>query len=128
MNPNQTSIENLHFYHNLWNKELAFYKDEVSVLEPHLQELTNKYSVKEVLEEVEYFQNQFDLQKENIHLLQNDIEIHEKSLATYAQNNSNTVEHHSFQNHQAISHNMEIQRTVYHKLKTDFFLFMRKWV
>ncbi len=125
---NKTSLQNLHYYHNLWSKELAFYKDEISVLEPHLQELSNKYSIKEVVEGIEHFQNQFDLHKENIHILQHDIDAHEKSLATYAQNTPVAAEHDSFGSHKAMTKKMETQRTIYHDLKKDFFLFMEKWM
>lgn len=128
MELNKTSLQSLHFYHSVWNKELAFYKDEISVLEPHLQELTNKYTLREVIEEIEHFQNQFDLHKENINILQNDINSHEKRLANYAQNNPIDAEHDSFGSHRMMTKKMETQRSIYHNLKKEYYLFMEKWM
>lgn len=122
------NLSDLHFEHTLWNNELAFYKDELSVLEPRIYELSTKYTSKEVLEGIEHFQNQFLIQKQNIHDLQDDIDTHEKNLAGFAQDNPVGIDQLYFSNHAPFRQKMEKQRTIYHDLKKGFFLFLEKWM
>ena len=120
------TLSDLHFEHTLWNNELDFYKDELSFLEARLNELSAKYSQQEVSKQIEHFQNQFMLQRENIHNLQHKIEAHEKNLVLFAQNNPTAIENHSFQSHRPFREQMDKQRTIYHDLKKEFFAFMER--
>lgn len=62
-----------------WSKSLAFYADELKVLEGRLQEVVNKNTGESVLAQVEHYQNQYILQKEQFDQLQHD--IHEQKAA-----------------------------------------------
>jgi hypothetical protein len=121
-------LNDLHFEHKLWDSELNFYTDEMAILEPRLAEIAHKYTKQDVLSSVEHFQNQFLLQKDNIHTLQKNIKAHEHNLATFAHDNPVAVDHRAFGNHHAMREAMDKQRTIYHNLKTEFFLFLDKWM
>ncbi len=56
-----------------WSKSLAFYADELKILEGRLQEVVNKNTGESVLAPVEHYQNQYILQKEQFDQLQHDI-------------------------------------------------------
>lgn len=56
-----------------WSKSLAFYEDELKVLEGRLQEIANKNTGETILASVEHFQNQYILQKEQFDYLLHDI-------------------------------------------------------
>jgi peptidoglycan hydrolase CwlO-like protein len=58
MNAKQ-SINTLHHQYNDWMKELDFYKNEIKILENRLTEVAVKNTSKEVLADVEHFQNKF---------------------------------------------------------------------
>ena len=55
--------------HSTWLKELDFYNEELSLLEKRLLEIADKNNGKEVMAEVEHFQNQFIVQRNNIILM-----------------------------------------------------------
>ena len=126
MTLNRITLSDLHFEYTLWKNELDFYKDELSFLEARLIEISTKYSQQVVMKDVEHFQNQFILQRDNIHLLQHKIEAHEKNLVLFAQNNPTEIEKHSFPDHRPFREQMDRQRTLYHDLKKEFFLFMEQ--
>jgi hypothetical protein len=121
-------LSDLHFEHKLWDNELSFYADELSILEPRLAEIASKYTKQEVLAGVEHFQNQFLLQKENIHDLQKNIKVHEHNLATFAHDNPVAVDHRAFSDHRPMREAMDTQRTIYLDLKKEFLLFLDKWM
>ncbi|PZR25508.1 MAG: hypothetical protein DI535_17620 [Citrobacter freundii] len=52
---------------------LEFYKDDLDILDNRLLEISRKNTGNEVLQRVEHFQNQFDLQRQNISDLQHKI-------------------------------------------------------
>ena len=118
------TLGDLHFEHTLWKNELNFYKDELSFLDARLSELSTKYSQQDILKQIEHFQNQFILQRDNIHNLEHKIEAHEKNLALFAHNNPTQIENHSFAGHRPFREQMEKQRAIYHDLKKEFFAFM----
>ena len=121
-------IQDLHFEHKLWNSELAFYKDELSILEPRLTELVGKYTNKEVLTGIEHFQNQFLLQKVEIHKLHNNIRAHEHNLATFAEDHPIAIDHYHFSDHRPLREQVERQRAIYNDLKKEFFIFLDRWM
>ena len=48
-----------HEENSAWINKLDFYKQEISILKGRLEELARKNSSKEVMGEIEHFQNQF---------------------------------------------------------------------
>jgi hypothetical protein len=121
-------LNDLHFEHVLWENELSFYTDELAILEPRLAEIVSQNTKQEALASVEHFQNQFLLQKANIHKLQRDIKTHEHNLASFAHDNPVAVDHRAFSDHRPLREAMDAQRIIYHDLKKEFFLFLEKWM
>ena len=121
-------LNDLHIEHKLWGNELDFYRDELAILEPHLEELANKYTDQELLAAIEQFQNQFLLQKENIHALRKAINAHESGLAAFAIAHPVAIDHRYFGDHKDLREKMERERMLYLRLKGDFFAFMDKWM
>ena len=67
--------------HSTWLKELDFYNEELSLLEKRLLEIADKNNGKEVMAEVEHFQNQFIVQRNNMDVLQHNINEHNNKVA-----------------------------------------------
>lgn len=60
-------IKDLHFEHEMWKKELHFCYEELTFLTKSLEEAASfQEEKKDVLREVEHFQNQFIVQRQNI--------------------------------------------------------------
>ena len=70
---NKKSIRELHFTHELWLIEMAYWKEEITVLDKYLAEVTKLYTDNAIRAEVERFQNQFIIQRNFINSLKNDV-------------------------------------------------------
>jgi|SRR5665811_293241 len=73
--------ENLHFEHEHWKSELAFWEDELKMFKNRLSELVTRWTDKQVLVQLEHYQNQFILHGGIIEDLQETIEKHEIRMA-----------------------------------------------
>lgn len=78
------SIAHMSNAHNDWLRGLDFYKQEIGILRNRLTEVAGKNSHPEVLKQVEHYENQFEIQKENIHRLRHDIKSNIKMTASDA--------------------------------------------
>ena len=119
------SLQMVHFEHQLWVNELAFFADEIKIYEHQLEELVKKTNKKEAMQELEQFQNQFIRQKEVLDTLQHDIHIHEQKLSEAVQENKELPldpEYHIF-----LGEQMDSFRSIYADLKKRFYLFLNKW-
>jgi hypothetical protein len=78
---NNKSIRELHFDHELWLIEMAFWKLEIEVLDKYLAAVNSSYSNTTVRAEVEHFQNQFIIQLNFINSLKNDVKAQEALIS-----------------------------------------------
>lgn len=67
-----------------WRQALRAYRDRLNHDEKELERLCHSALPKDQLPQVEHFQNQFDIQLNNIHDLKQTIKTHERSLQLYA--------------------------------------------
>jgi hypothetical protein len=72
---------NMHFEHKQWKGELAFWKDELMFFNYKLSELVTRWTDKDVLAQLEHYQNEFVLHGGVIEDLQEIIEKHEERIA-----------------------------------------------
>ena len=73
--------EDLHFEHQQWSSELAFWEDELKSFKNRLSELVTRWTDNEVLAQLEHYQNEFILHGGVIEDLQETIEQHETRIA-----------------------------------------------
>jgi hypothetical protein len=78
---NNKSIRELHFDHELWLIEMAFWKKEIDVLDKYLGAVSGGNSTVAVRSEVERFQNQFIIQRSFINELKHDVKAQEALIA-----------------------------------------------
>lgn len=86
---NNKSIRELHFDHELWLIEMAFWKQEIEVLDKYLAAVNASYSDTVVRAEVEHFQNQFIIQLNFINSLKNDVKAQETLISLLEKDISN---------------------------------------
>ncbi len=86
---NNKSIRELHFDHELWLIEMAFWKQEIEVLDKYLAAVNSSYSDTTVRAEVEHFQNQFIIQLNFINSLKNDVKAQETLISLLEKDISN---------------------------------------
>ncbi|MFX0558620.1 hypothetical protein ACOCEA_17595 [Maribacter sp. CXY002] len=120
--------ENLHFEHKQWQSELAFWEDELKSFTKRLEELVTKWTKKEVLTQLEHFQNEFILQDGIIDKLLEEIEIHESRIAGQSLTGENAIDTVLMKGHLDFRNKMETQRQIYADLKKEFFKFLTKYM
>ncbi|CAZ97996.1 hypothetical protein Q4603_03235 [Zobellia galactanivorans] len=118
----------LHFEHQQWKSELAFWKDELKSFNNRLKELVNRWTDKEVLAQLEHFQNEFILHSGVIEDLQETIAEHEMNISKQRDNNHESMDVTMVKNHIQFREKMETQRQIYADLKKEFFRFLTKYM
>lgn len=67
--------------HNDWLRALKFYKEELDLLQDRLTDIAARNTHAEVLENVEHFEDQFQIQKNNIEEMIHDIQTNLNKIA-----------------------------------------------
>ncbi|NAY91356.1 hypothetical protein GTQ34_05435 [Muricauda sp. JGD-17] len=120
--------EDLHFEHKQWQSELAFWEDELKSFNNRLSELVTRWTKKEVLAQLEHFQNEFILHGGTIDDLRESIEIHENRIADQSRTGKDAMDTVLFNKHLEFRNKMEAQRQIYADLKKKFFRFLTKYM
>ncbi|MFQ5445490.1 MAG: hypothetical protein ACE5FF_01040 [Saprospiraceae bacterium] len=120
-------LHDLHIEHSLWMNELKFVKEEISIFEGYLEDLTKKRQDREMLRGLEHFQNQFIRQKEVLDILAHDIKASERTLAANAKDNPEASENLEVDDHQYLFERFQQFQKLYAELKEDFRVFMANW-
>ena len=118
----------LHFEHQQWWSELAFWEDELKSFNNRLSELVTRWTDKEVLAQLEHYQNQFILHNGIIDKLKEAIEVHEIRIAGQSQQGQDALDTELVKRHLEFRNKMETQRQIYADLKKEFFRFLTKYM
>ena len=121
-------IDDLHFEHERWRKELDFYKEELPVFHRRLEEIAERYTNREVLAELDHFANQFTIQRTAFDTLAHDIHAHEEKLAKYASEHPVAIDHVLFEDHTPLRERMISARKIFAELKEEFYRYLAKWM
>jgi len=128
MNTKTISNSNLHFEHELWKLELLFWKDELKFFNNRLSELVTRYTKKEILIQLEHFQNEFILHGGVIEDLLETMNVHEIRIAGQLKAGIDALDITLVQKHLDFRDKIETQRAIYADLKKDFFRFLTKYM
>jgi len=119
---------NMHFEHRQWNRELAFWKDELKSFNNRLSELVTRWTNKAVLAQLEHYQNEFILHGGVIEDLQEIIEEHETRIAGQSKTGEDALDTQLAKKHLEFRNRIEKQRHIYAELKKGFFRFLEKYM
>lgn len=122
------TIDQLHEEHQTWLNKLLFYKDELSIMDKRISEIAQKNTSKEVLAKVDYFNNQFIIQKEQMDIIKHDIKSHEAYLKAAINNSVMDVEHENFLDHQKHRESIAIFEKIFRELREELIDFLSKWM
>ena len=122
------TIYQLHEDHKIWLNKLAFYKDELSIMQNRISEIAKKNTSKEVLSFVEHFQNQLIVQKEQIDTLNHNIKEHESFLEDQANKNPTAIDHEKFADHAMNRDNVGNFEKTFNALRKELIDFLTKWM
>ena len=115
------SIPKLHTEYTAWMEELVFYKEEIKIFEHQLENLTVKSTDRDVLAQVEHFQNVFIRQKEVIDILKHNLNVSEKQLTAFVKKMSGMgLSSIKMDNHTRLRDEMQTFRKLFNELKFEF--------
>jgi len=122
------TIYDLHEDHKIWQNKLAFYKDEILVMQNRISEIAKKNTSKDVLSFVEHFQNQLIVQKEQIDTLNHEINIHEDSIEAKANKKAVANGQKKFFDHSMQRDKIEVFEKDFNDLRKELIHFVSKWI
>lgn len=109
-------------------KKLAFYKDEIVIMQGRLEEITRKNSSREVIQQVEHFQNQLTIQRNNIDEFRHDVNQDENRLSKNILQNPVATEHRGVSDHEAERNEVNAFEKHFNDLRHEFNRFAAKWM
>ena len=119
----------LHFEHVQWQSELSFWEDEIKSFKHRLEELVVRWTDKDVLKQLEHYQNEFILHSDVIDELKHSINVHETEMSeTDMTDKVSSLNTAHTKGHIAFRQKMETQREIYADLKRNFYSFLSKYM
>jgi hypothetical protein len=118
----------LHFEHNQWRRELFFWEDELRSFSSRLNELVSRWTKKDVLAQLEHYQNQFAIHENTINELQDHINLHETNISEHTKKGEDVLNQKLVKNHMEFRNRMEIERNLYNNIKKEFFRFLSQYM
>jgi hypothetical protein len=122
---NRVYLTELHQDHQEWLIALAFYKDEIKSFENRLGEVATANKNVDTLKQVEHFQNQFDIQRQNISDFEHHIKQDEKLIVASAMANNVATDHRKMEDNSALREDMVVFEKNFLTLKSEFVHFLR---
>ncbi len=124
----KTNIMTQHEEHTKWLSEMAFYKDEIKVMQKRIDEIAAKNTAKEIAVNIEHFQNQLLIQDSNISKIQHHINHDENSIQNSIKANPIASDHRTTEDHAEERQMVESFEKHFKELKTELNIFLSKWM
>lgn len=124
----KTSILDQHAEHTKWLNEMAFYKDEIKVMQKRIEEVISKNTNKEVAVKIEHFQNQLLIQDSNISKIQHHINHDENAIQNNIKANPIASDHRKAEDHVEERAMVADFEKHFKELKTELNTFLSKWM
>ncbi len=111
-----------------WMNSLLFYKDEIKIMNGRIGEIASKNTSKEVLAQIEHFQNQLLIQSNQLDRLKHSINLDNDIINNEIKKNSTAIDHRSIADHAAIREDMADFENIFKSLKGELNTFLSKWM
>ena len=121
-------LEALHFEHLAWARQFDFCKGELDFYKKRLGEVAARNTDKEVLREVEQFQNRFTVQRDVIDRFLHNMNLHKDALENDATENPVASDHRLHADHATEREEFETFVQLYSELRKDFMEHLRRWM
>jgi len=114
--------------HSDWLRSIEFYQQELEILKKRLAEVSAKYTNQDVKAEVEHFQNQFIVQRNNLDELHHSIGEHVKHLKQDAAAMGQHLSNVTLAEHDVRREDLEILEKVINNLRHEFNRFLSRYM
>lgn len=120
----KTSMYSQHQDHNGWLNKLAFYNDELKMMQEKLEEVNGKNTGADVKKKIEHFQNLLIIQKNNSDNLQRHIKREEKDLQNNIKKNPTASDHRKVEDHAEERNMVDSFEKNFNALRKEFNAFL----
>lgn len=124
----KAKIFDQHAENTEWTNKLNFYKDEIKIMTGRLEEVASKNSSGEVLANVEHFQNQLIIQRNNIDEALHAVKMNEEELQAEINDNPVAVDRRSVEYHAIEKDMVDSFEKNFNELRSEFNEFVGKWL
>lgn len=121
-------IYNQHAENTDFLSKLEFYKEKIQIFEGRLEEIASKNNSSDCLRELEKFQNQLIVQKNNIDEIRHDVVIDEERLIDEIEANETAVDHRKVRFHTKEKEEVESFEDNFNELNQEINKFFAKWM
>jgi hypothetical protein len=119
-------ITDQHLEHREWLNRLAFYNDEIKIMQNRIAEVATKNNGQEVMIQVEHFQNQLIIQSSTIDQLNHDIKKHEQIISAEAEKNPVASDHRRTEIHPAHKEDIATFEKIFNELRHELIYWLSK--
>jgi hypothetical protein len=120
------TIAHVHLMCEDWKRELDFFKTEIVYLRKRLEEVASKNTSKDVLVEVEHFENKFRIMSIHVDELKHDVNLKNESLLKEAAEKPNYINVKMIDEDIDLIELMNDTSSDFHSTKKDFYKFLSK--
>ena len=122
----KNTIAHVHLMCEEWKRELDFFKTEITYLRKRLEEVASKNTSKDVLIEVEHFENKFRIMGIHVDELKHDVNLKNESLLKEAAEKPNYINVKMIDEDVDLIELMNDTSSDFHSTKKDFYKFLSK--
>jgi hypothetical protein len=115
-----------HVAYREWLNRLAFYKDELKIMQNRIAEIAERNTKTDVLAQVEHFQNMLIIQKNQIDRLRHDIDKQEEELASLTLKNPVASDHRRVEFHPEQKQKIELFEKIFNELRHELIHWLTK--
>ena len=115
-----------HVAYREWLNRLAFYKDELKIMQNRIAEIAERNTKTDVLSQVEHFQNMLIIQKNQIDRLRHDIDKQEEELVSLALKNPVASDHRRVEFHPEQKQKIELFEKIFNELRHELIHWLTK--
>ena len=124
----QNYLTDLHKEHSEWKNVLTFYEEDVETMKKRLEEVASKNTDREMHGWVERFQNKLIIKKEQIDILEHDINACEEVIVKNVTDNPVASDRRKIDDHIELRERIQTFELLFNKLRKDLNAFVAKWM
>lgn len=119
-------IEVLHAEHREWLNKIDFYYDDLKIMRHRLEEVAARNTNKSLMAQVEHYQNQFVIQRNELDEMKHAINQSETSIAENVAQNGTAVNRRSVADDQSMRERMSQFEKLFLQLRVELMSFLAK--
>lgn len=119
-------VYDLHAENFEWLKRAGFYKDEIQIMQNRLTEVAGRNTSREVQVQVEHFQNQLIIQRNQLDHLHHDIKQQENVVEDNIRQNPTAADHRKMEDHSSLRNQVETFDKLFQELRQEMNQFLSR--